>query len=135
MNKTQRLAEMLLTVNTRQKFTLKELAVRFGVSKRTVLRDLNELSALGVPLYAETGVHGGYRVLRERTLPPISFTEKEAVALFFASQSLKYYRALPLESDWQSALAKFYRVLPDDVKKRIDTLQHRLLFWVPQQTW
>jgi predicted DNA-binding transcriptional regulator YafY len=30
---------------------------------------------------------------------------------------------------------KFYQVLPEDVKKRIDTLQHRLLFWVPAQTW
>lgn len=38
MNKTQRLVELLLTINARQKFTLKELADRFGVSKRTVLR-------------------------------------------------------------------------------------------------
>ncbi|MBD0382165.1 helix-turn-helix transcriptional regulator [Paenibacillus sedimenti] len=135
MNKTQRLIELLLTMNTRQKFTLKELAERFGVTRRTVLRDLDELSALGVPLYAELGVHGGYRILKERTLPPISFSEKEAVALFFASQSLQFYRALPMESDWQSALAKFYHVLPDDVKERIDKLQRRLLFWVPAQTW
>lgn len=135
MNKTQRLVELLLTLNTRNKFTLKELAERFGVSKRTVLRDINELSALGVPLYAEFGVHGGYRILKERTLPPITFLEQEAVALFFASQSLKYYRALPMESDWQSALAKFYHVLPEDIKERIDRLQKRVLFWVPQQRW
>lgn len=135
MNKTQRLVELLLTINTRQKFTLKELSERFGISKRTVLRDLDELSALGVPLYAEHGVHGGYRILKERTLPPITFLETEAVALFFASQSLKFYRALPMESDWQSALAKFYHVLPEDVKDRIDKLQRRLLFWVPAQTW
>jgi predicted DNA-binding transcriptional regulator YafY len=135
MNKTQRLIEMLLTMNTRHKFTLKELSERFGVSRRTVLRDINELSALGVPLYAELGVHGGYRILKERTLPPISFSEQEAVALFFVSQSLKFYRALPMESDWQSALAKFYHVLPEDVKERIDQLQRRLLFWVPVQRW
>lgn len=135
MNKSQRLVEMLLTLNTRQKFTLQELATRFGVSKRTVLRDLDELSLLGVPLYAETGVHGGYRVLKDRTLPPISFTEKEAVALFFASQSLQYYRALPLESDWQAALAKVRHVVPEDVLRRLETLQQRLLFWVPEQSW
>ncbi|WP_199620221.1 helix-turn-helix transcriptional regulator [Paenibacillus alkalitolerans] len=133
MNKTQRLVELLLTMNTRQKFTLKELSERFGVSRRTVLRDINELSSLGVPLYAELGVHGGYRILKERTLPPISFSEQEAVALFFAGQSLKFYRDLPMESDWQSALAKFYHVLPEDVKERIDRLQRRLLFWVPVQ--
>lgn len=135
MNKTQRLVELLLTMNTRQKFTLKELSERFGVSKRTVLRDIDELSALGVPLYAEVGVHGGYRILKQRTLPPITFSEQEAVALFFAGQSLKFYRDLPFESEWQSALAKFYHVLPEDVKERIDHLQRRLLFWVPVQRW
>ncbi|MDF2962784.1 MAG: hypothetical protein K0S39_4519 [Paenibacillus sp.] len=135
MNKTQRLVELLLTMNTRNKFTLKEPSERFGVSRRTVLRDINELSTLGVPLFSELGVHGGYRILKERTLPPITFLEQEAVALFFASQSLKFYRALPMESDWQSALAKFYHVLPEDVKERIDQLQQRLLFWVPVQRW
>ncbi|MEK3883012.1 YafY family protein [Paenibacillus sp. PL2-23] len=135
MNKTQRLVELLLTMNSRQKLTLKELAERFGVSKRTVLRDMNELSALGVPLYAEQGAHGGYRILRERSLPAITFTEQEAVALFFVGQSLDYYRALPMEAESQSALAKFYHVLPDDVKQRIEQLQRRLLFWVPVQQW
>lgn len=135
MNKTQRLVELLLTLNTRNKFTLKELSERFGVSKRTVLRDINELSALGMPLYAELGAHGGYRILKERTLPPIHFLEQEAVALFFATQSLRYYRALPMEADWQSALAKFYHVLPEDIKDRIDRLQRRVRFWIPTQRW
>ncbi|WP_185897251.1 helix-turn-helix transcriptional regulator [Paenibacillus zeisoli] len=135
MNKTQRLVELLLTLNTRNKFTLKDLSERFGVSKRTVLRDINELSALGIPLYAELGVHGGYRILKERTLPPIHILEQEAVALFSASQSLKYYRALPMESDWRSALAKFYHILPEDIKERIDRLQQRVLFWVPAQSF
>lgn len=135
MNKTQRLVQLLLTMNTRQKFTLKELSERFGISKRTVLRDINELSALGVPIYSEFGIHGGYRILKERMLPPLTFSEQEAIALFFTCQSLKFYRALPMESDWKSALAKFYHVLPEDVKERIDQLQRRLLFWVPAQRW
>lgn len=92
---------------------------------------MNELSALGVPIYAELGVHGGYRILKERALPPITLTEQEAVALFLVAQSLKLYRDLPLASNWQSALAKFYHALPEDAKSRIDQLRHRLLFWVP----
>ncbi|MGC5327542.1 helix-turn-helix transcriptional regulator [Brevibacillus sp. SYSU BS000544] len=135
MNKSQRLLELLLTVNTRQKYTLKELSNRFGVSKRTILRDINELSSLGVPLYSELGVHGGYRVIKERTLPPLSFTEKEATALYFAVQSLQYFHSLPMESDWKSALAKFYSVLPEDIRERLNKLQQRLLFWIPVQTW
>ncbi|MFC4099084.1 helix-turn-helix transcriptional regulator [Paenibacillus xanthanilyticus] len=133
MKKTERLVELLLTINTRQKFTLKELADRFDVSKRTVLRDMNELSAMGVPIYAELGVHGGYRILKERSLPPITFAEQEAEGLFLVAQSLTHYRDLPLESNWRSALAKFYRILPEDAKSRIDALRRRLLFGVPDR--
>ena len=83
MNKSQRLLEMMMAVNRKRKFTVKELAGEFNVSSRTILRDLQELSELGVPLYSEVGPHGGYQVLKERILPPIAFTEEEAVAIFF----------------------------------------------------
>ncbi|HET7657279.1 MAG TPA: HTH domain-containing protein, partial [Bacillales bacterium] len=52
MAKTKRLIELIMTVNAKRKFTVKELAEEFGVSERTMLRDLQELSALGVPLYS-----------------------------------------------------------------------------------
>ncbi len=83
MSKSKRLLELMMTVNRKRKFTVKELAREFGVSSRTILRDLQELSELGVPLYSEVGPHGGYQVLNERMLPPIAFTEEEAVAIFF----------------------------------------------------
>lgn len=70
MSKAKRLNEMIMMVNRKKRFTVGELAQEFGVSKRTVLRDLQELSELGVPLYSETGPHGGYQVLNERILPP-----------------------------------------------------------------
>lgn len=70
MSKSKRLMELMMTVNRKRKFTVKELAREFGVSPRTILRDLQELSELGVPLYSEVGPHGGYQVLNERVLPP-----------------------------------------------------------------
>lgn len=82
MNKAERLVALMMTVNRMRKFTVQELADQFGVSRRTMLRDLQELSGMGVPLYAEPGPHGGYQVLRERILPPIAFTEEEAVSIF-----------------------------------------------------
>jgi len=131
MNKAQRLIRLMMLVNERQTFTLREMAGELGVSRRTVMRDLSELEELGVPLYAEPGAAGGYRVLRGRLLPPIAFTENEAVSLFFAGQSLQRYRSLPFADSRQSALEKFRHYLPDAIKQRIERLRHRLLFWVP----
>ncbi|MFC5448155.1 helix-turn-helix transcriptional regulator [Paenibacillus aestuarii] len=134
MNKTQRLIQLMLTVNERMQFTLKEMADEFGVSERTMHRDLQELSEMGMPLYTEFGPHGGYRVLKKRMLPPILFSEQEAVAMFFAFQSLQYYRALPFEAETASALNKFYHYLPADAKAKIDAMKDRVVFWTPYRT-
>ena len=108
MSKSKRLLELMMTVNRKRKFTVKELAMEFGVSARTMLRDLQELSGIGFPLYSEVGPHGGYQVLKESILPPIAFSEEEAVALFFAVNALRHYSSLPFEAESASALDKFY---------------------------
>ncbi|OBZ07672.1 YafY family protein [Bacillus sp. FJAT-26390] len=131
MSKSKRLIELMMTVNRKRKFTVKELADEFEVSTRTILRDLQELSELGVPLYSEVGPHGGYQVLNERILPPIAFTEEEAVAIFFASHALRHYSYLPFESEALSALNKFYFYMPGDVRDRIDQLKNRFDFFTP----
>lgn len=131
MSKSKRLIELMIRMNTKRKFTVGELAEEFQVSKRTILRDLQELAEAGLPLYSEVGANGGYQILKERTLPPISFSEDEAVAMFFAVQSLQYYSSLPFQSESISALAKFYHYLPHEVKEQINELRNRITFWVP----
>jgi predicted DNA-binding transcriptional regulator YafY len=131
MSKSKRLMELMMTVNRMRKFTVKELAREFDVSSRTILRDLQELSELGVPLYSEVGPHGGYQVLNERILPPIAFTEEEAVAIFFASHALRHYAFLPFETEASSALNKFYYYMSGDVRDRIDQMKNRVDFVTP----
>ncbi len=128
MSKSKRLMELMMTVNRMRKFTVKELAAEFGVSPRTIMRDLQELGELGVPLYSEVGPHGGYQVLKERILPPIAFSEGEAVAMFFASHALRHYQSLPFEAEASSALQKFYFYMPGDVRDRIDEMKNRVDF-------
>ncbi|UKS27147.1 YafY family transcriptional regulator [Paenibacillus sp. HWE-109] len=125
MSKSKRLLELMMTVNRKRRFKVQELADEFGVSTRTILRDLQELSEIGVPLYSEVGPHGGYQVLKERVLPPIAFTEDEAVAIFFASHALRHYRFLPFETESATALNKFYYYMPSDVRDRIDQMKNR----------
>jgi predicted DNA-binding transcriptional regulator YafY len=134
MSKSKRLMELMLVVHRKRSFTVKELAQEFGVSSRTMLRDLQELGELGVPLYSEVGPHGGYRLLNERMLPPIAFSEEEAVAVFFASHALRHYRDLPFETETSSALQKFYLHMPQDVRSRIDEMRDRVDFQVPYRS-
>lgn len=131
MSKSKRLMELIIAVNRKRQFTVKELANEFGVSARTILRDLQELSELGVPLYSEVGPHGGYRILQERLLPPIAFTEREAAAVFFAVQALRHHSSLPFETETSAALNKFYRYMPEDVRDRIDRMRDRVDFITP----
>jgi predicted DNA-binding transcriptional regulator YafY len=133
VSKSKRLIELMMTVNRKRRFKVRELAEEFGVSTRTILRDLQELSELGVPLYSEVGPHGGYQVIRERVLPPIAFTEGEAAAMFFAVHSLRHYASLPFEAESASALKKFYLNMPGDIRERIDSMKDRVDFLIPER--
>ncbi len=127
MPKADRLLSVLLALHSRRRFTAGDLALEFGISRRTALRYLHELSAAGVPLASRPGPGGGYLVLQDRTLP-LSFTVDEAVSLFFAYQSLRSYGALPFDAELGSALRKLYQHLPAAAKERIDRLRDHLSF-------
>lgn len=133
MAKTERLFNILLKINAKKQFTIKELSEEFNVSTRTISRDLNELCSFGVPLYSERGPYGGFRLINEnRLLPSIAFSHDEAISLFFACQSLQYYNSLPFKNDVKSALDKFYHYLPLELKKRIDSMSRRIIFLTPK---
>ena len=133
MSKAERLIEMMITINAKKNFTVGELAKEFSVSKRTVLRDLQELEKAGFPLYSEVGAAGGYHILKERILPPIAFSESEAKAIFFACQALQFYRDLPFEQETISVLKKFLNCLPLDMQNSIAQIQNKVVFWVPDR--
>ncbi|MGG4094462.1 helix-turn-helix transcriptional regulator [Paenibacillus lautus] len=80
-------------------------------------------------VYSIQGRGGGYRLLNESILPPITFTESEAIAIFFASQSLRYFGALPFGDQAKSALDKFYHNLPSDAREQINRLQNKVAIW------
>lgn len=129
MSKTKNLFDLILYVNAKRYFTAEDVANEFHISIRTAHRYLMDLSEMGVPLYAEPGRNGGYRILNNRVLPPICFSENEAFAIFFAFQALKYYQSLPFEIDTNSVSRKLYAYLPQDIRNKIDRLDSVLSFW------
>ncbi|ANS73591.1 transcriptional regulator [Paenibacillus yonginensis] len=123
----RRLAIMRL-LDSRTKITARELAERFGVSVRTIQRDLDHLQQSGFPLYTETGPHGGYRVLPNRILPPLQLNLTEALGLFLMLRLLEQIKDFPYSAVREHLALQYFAELPRDVQERIDRLQDHLVF-------
>jgi predicted DNA-binding transcriptional regulator YafY len=123
MARTGRLLELLIALQTKPRFTVAELAARFGVSQRTMLRDLHELSALGLPLGATPGPHGGYTLLTRQRLGPFLLTTEEAVALILSYEAFEQYPHSPFAAQSLSAITKLRAALPPTMIADLDRLR------------
>lgn len=134
LSKAKRLLDILIFASAKKAFTAQEIADEFNISVRTVHRYILDLSDIGLPIYAEQGRNGGYKVLTTRVIPPILFTEEEAVSIFFAFQSLSYYRDLPFNTEINSVTHKLYSSLQHDAKAKVDKIRSYIAFWNPKRT-
>ncbi|MEZ0484156.1 helix-turn-helix transcriptional regulator [Fibrella aquatica] len=120
MNRLDRLTAILIHLQSKRVVRAQELADRFGISLRTVYRDVRSLEEAGVPIGAEAGV--GY-FLDGYHLPPVMFTNAEASALVFGSKLVERMADLSLKEPFQSALYKVKSVLKRAEKEHLDELE------------
>lgn len=124
--KSDRLLSILLLLQTRGRVTGAELAERLEVSVRTIYRDIESLSAAGVPVYSERGRHGGIALLPGFRTDVTGLTSDEARALFvLAAQSA--HSALGLEKALSSALRKVMAALPAPHRPAAELTSRRIL--------
>lgn len=128
MNRLDRLTAILIHLQTKRVVRAQELADRFGVSLRTVYRDVRSLEEAGVPIGAEAGV--GY-FLENYHLPPVMFTNAEASALVFGAKLVAQYADASVQAGFDSALYKIKSVLKGTEKEHLDDLDSQLTVMRP----
>ncbi|WP_072806102.1 helix-turn-helix transcriptional regulator [Rhodococcoides yunnanense] len=95
------------------------LAREFGVSSRTIERDIASLQVSGVPIYADHGAAGGYSVLGEYSLPPLNLSEVESLAVL---AGLALLESSPYRGAAVRAHAKVAAVMQDAHRARVQEL-------------
>jgi predicted DNA-binding transcriptional regulator YafY len=116
---TLRVLAVLELLQSRGRVSGPELAGRIGVDGRTLRRYIAMLEELGIPIVAERGRFGGYALVPGFKLPPLVFTNDEALALsvgLLAARSLGLADAAPAVA---GAQAKLQRVMPQALKRRL----------------
>lgn len=108
-----RLVNMLLMLQARGRVTAPEMAAALEVSVRTVHRDIEALAEAGVPVYAERGARGGFRLLGARRFAMAGLTGREAEAVRWVGVP-DVTRALGLERERQAAELKLHDALPEE---------------------
>ncbi len=112
--KTNRLLEITLILLNKGNTTARELADRFGVSTRTIYRDIDELSAAGVPVYTNKGSGGGISLLENYVLNRSLITENERDSLLLALKTLKATRYPEIDAILEKIGALFRNTAPAD---------------------
>lgn len=119
---TARALRVLEILQTRPGTKADELAARLGVTERAARRYVGVLREAGIPVESARGPYGGYRLGRGTRLPPVVFTEAEALGLAMAVLD---GQPAPADADdlVGSALGKVIRALPDNVGRQAAALR------------
>lgn len=120
---TTRVLAALELLQVHRRLSGAELAARLEVDRRTVRRYITMLQDLGIPIEAEQGRHGGYRLRPNFTLPPLLFTEDEALGLALGLLAARRTGFAAEPAAIEAALAKIARVLPPNLREHLIALQ------------
>jgi predicted DNA-binding transcriptional regulator YafY len=128
--RASRLLSVLLLLQNRGRMTADELAAELEVSVRTVYRDIDALSASGVPVYADRGRAGGFQLVDGYRTRLTGMTEEEAQSLSLAGLPLAAAE-LGLGTVLAAAQLKLYAALPAGLRTTARSIDERFYLDVP----
>ena len=116
---TNRILAVLELLQAHGQLAGTEIARRLGVDRRTVRRYIVALEEMGIPVTAERGAGGGYALVAGYKLPPMLFTDDEALALSLGLHAASALGLGETAAGLASARSKLERVMPADLKRRL----------------
>ncbi len=117
---------ILTQLQTKRLLTAPTLAGKFGVSIRTIYRDIGALEQAGVPILTESGK--GYTLMEGYKIPPVMLTENQANALILAEQLVLKNKDISFIRDYSEAVDKIKAVLRQTEKDKANLLADRTRF-------
>jgi predicted DNA-binding transcriptional regulator YafY len=125
---TARVLTVLELLQSHGRMTGAELARRLEVNIRTVRDYIEMLLDLGIPVEAERGRYGAYRLRPGYKLPPLIFTEDESFALTLSLLMAREHGLATTTPAFEGVLAKVMRVLPETTRAHIQAVEQTVIF-------
>lgn len=132
MNRIDRLNALHILLQSRSLVKASELAKHFGITERTVYRDIRSLQEADVPIVGESGV--GYSLDKSYRLPAIRFDTQEALSMLIAGKASQNLRDPNLQQDFDSALNKIRAVLPRDSQSVLEKMESSIQVVLPRRS-
>lgn len=123
--RADRLLQIMMLLQTRGGMTTRELATKLEVSERTIHRDMEALSTAGVPVYAERGAAGGWRLMEGYRADWAGLHKDELLALL-ASEPHRHLTDLGFGGAYEAAVLKVLASLSPSLRRDADYMRQRV---------
>jgi predicted DNA-binding transcriptional regulator YafY len=130
MSQLSRLISILTLLKSKRLLTATELADKYGVSVRTIYRDVRKLEEAGVPVISIEG--RGYSLMDGYSVAPVQFSEKQANALVTAQHLVHQTKDESFKEDFDEALTKIKSVFRSSVQEKTERLSDKIFVFNPQ---
>lgn len=124
-----RIVNIYIQLQSKRVVKAQELADRFGVSLRTIYRDIRSLEQAGVPIFGEAGT--GYSIVDGYRLPPVLFTHEEAMSFVGAQKLMGKFMDRRLQEHYNTALYKIKAVLRMSEKDSLSAIESKIVVAKP----
>lgn len=129
MNRIDRLFGILVLLQSKKYVTAETISEKFGISVRTVYRDVKALCEQGIPVSFEQ--HRGYFIVQGYFLPPVSFSFEEASAMLLMEKMVYGFADRSVHKNYSTALNKIKAVLKTSQKEKLEALGSSIRLQLP----
>ncbi|MGG2995931.1 YafY family protein [Paenibacillus macerans] len=123
--RADRLLAILLLLQNRGKMSSRHLAKELEVSERTIGRDMEALSAAGIPVYAERGAQGGWALAESYRTNLTGMRPEEIVSLLLTSHN-ELLGDLGIQGHFQTAYQKLLAASPAPIRQDAELIRQRI---------